>query len=246
MKVGSISRYFKQYSLTRKLVVWNRNRLAKRRASRHGTRLEAYDGKLAVVGIMKNEEMVISEWIEHYLSEGADEIIVIDNGSTDNSRERVEHWRETGRVKYVFNPKKYAQKECYWEAIQNHHILARFEWLLIADIDEFWYCKDGRRLNNIFSDYSDQDLVYVNWSIFGSSGLSEQPNSVRESFLFREPELSNHKATKWICRTSVLKSYGQLDIHKIKGICSSRTMSDNVNLQINHYATMSREYWQTA
>lgn len=192
---------------------------------------------------MKNEEMVIGEWIQHYIDQGADEIFVIDNGSTDNSKFVVESMVSNGRVHYIYLPEKWNQKEHYWSVINKFKIRNRFQWLLIADIDEYWFVKDGRQIPEALSDFNETDVIYVNWMMFGSNGHQAQPESVRAAFTKRNKDLGSHKFTKWICRTSCLKEFSQLQIHKIKKACSSRTISANETFQMNHYMIQSREYF---
>lgn len=234
----------KHSSIARSINLWNRRRINRLREKRISSKSDSYEKKLAVLAIMKNESLLIKEWIQHYLDEGADEIYIIDNGSDDNSKEIIESFSSTGKVQYIFLPKKWHQKEHYWSTLRKHKIKERFEWLLIADVDEFWFVKDGRTVADALSSFCDFDVIYGNWSIFGSSGFEHQPASVRSSFVLRQPLLGSHKFTKWICRTSSLRKFSQLQVHKIKGACSSRTVSANETFQVNHYMIQSREYFE--
>jgi|TARA_B110000908_G_C10208481_1_gene428958 glycosyltransferase involved in cell wall biosynthesis len=222
---------------------WNRQRNKKSRQKKRLSVEKSYKARLAVLAIMKNEEFGLREWINHYLDQEVGKIFLIDNGSTDRSKEIAESFVDTGRVEYVFLPKKWSQREHYWEVILRLKIREEFEWLLTADIDEFWFCRDGSKIPAKLSDFTGIDVVYTNWSVFGSSELELQPESVRGSFVMRKPDLGPHIFTKWICRTSALKEFSQLEIHKIKGICSSRTVSENEYFQLNHYQIQSREFY---
>lgn len=234
----------KHSSIARSINLWNRRRINKIRAQRVAAKTQSYEKRFAVLAIMKNEGLTVKEWIQHYLDEGADEIFIIDNGSADNSKQIIESFLSTGKVHYVYLPKKWHQKEHYWSTIQKFKIKDRFEWLLIADVDEFWFVRDGRTVADSLSEFSEFDVLYGNWSIFGSSGFDYQPESVRTSFVMRQPVLGPHKFTKWICRTSSLKKFSQLQVHKVKGACSSRTVSLNDVFQVNHYIIQSREYFE--
>lgn len=223
---------------------WNNRRNNQSRQIKRRKIEESYKARLAVLAIMKNEEFGLREWINHYLDQGVGKIFLIDNGSTDRSKEITKSFTDTGRVEYIFLPKKWSQREHYWEVIIRFKIRQDFEWLLAADIDEFWFCKDGSKIQDKLSDFTGIDVVYTNWSVFGSSEFELQPKSVRKSFVMRKPDLGPHVFTKWVCRTNALKDFSQLEIHKIKGVCSSKAVSENEFFQLNHYQIQSREFYE--
>ena len=68
---------------------------------------------LTVVGIFKNEGHIIREWIEHYLREGVDNFVLIDNGSTDDYQNQIGEFVENGKVSIIFDDTKWAQIELY-------------------------------------------------------------------------------------------------------------------------------------
>ena len=47
---------------------------------------------LSVIAIFKNESHCIEEWVNHYLNEGVDHFYMIDNGSTDDYRDKIEKY----------------------------------------------------------------------------------------------------------------------------------------------------------
>lgn len=216
---------------------WNRARLARRRSSRKKPE------KLGVLGIMKNEAMNLEEWIEHYLWQGADRVWLIDNGSDDGSLAIAGRKSWGGRVATISLPEPHRQQAHYWTAFNRFGIREKCEWLLVADLDEFWFCKDGRQIGERLTGFDECDVIYCNWTMFGSSGLQNHPDSLRAGLRFRWDELGGHHWTKYICRTEVVRSSKALGIHKIFGACSSRTITDNMHFQLNHYPIQSREYF---
>lgn len=201
--------------------------------------------KLGVLAIMKNEAMNIDEWIEHYLWMGAGKIYLIDNGSTDDTVSKARAWQAKGLVQLVEYTEKHKQRQHYWRAIKHFQIRQQCEWLLVADLDEFWFCPNGDRMTTALCEFESYDVIYSNWVMFGSSGLVEQPKSAREGFLLRRPGTDAHLNTKYICRTSVLKRASSVHIHKIKGADSSRTISDIQRFQLNHYPIQSLEFFRS-
>ncbi|MDO8985337.1 glycosyltransferase family 2 protein [Cypionkella sp.] len=228
--------------LRTKIQTWNR----KRRVQRFEKR-EAYTGhdcRLGVLGIMKNEAMNIDEWVQHYLSMGAGKIFLIDNGSSDETVGKAKLWVAKGVVELVEYAGQQMQRQHYWSAFKELKIAKKCQWLIVADLDEFWFCPSGETIAAQLSDFTFLDLIYANWRMFGSNGLDKHPASVRQSFTMRAPELHRHKERKYMCRTSVIKSKRTLGIHTINGARSNRTVSDNERFHLNHYGIQSIEYFQ--
>jgi hypothetical protein len=199
--------------------------------------------RLGVLAIMKNESINIDEWIEHYLWVGAHKIYLIDNGSTDDTLEKARKWEKTGRVGLIILSEKYKQVQHYWTAIKHFKIKRNCDWLIIADLDEFWLYPNGDSIPEALREFRSFDVIYSNWFMFGSSGFVEQPESVRSAFVMRKPRIDSHINTKYICRTSILKRQSALGIHKIRGADSSRTVSDITRFQLNHFPIQSLSFF---
>ena len=221
---------------------WNRARKIRNRSSINRMFHQRY--KLGVLAIMKNEAMNLEEWVGHYLWQGIDQIYLIDNGSTDNSASLLQPWIDQGVVKLIQLEEPYKQKAHYRTAFKKFHIADQCQWLMIADLDEFWFCKkEGVNIREALNHYDNFDVIYTNWSIFGSSGHKAHPSDLRTQFCMRHQELGAHGNTKWICQTNILSDLRDLDVHKIRGACSSRAISDNNMFQLNHYMIQSLEYF---
>ena len=226
------------------------------RNQRQDTRRRAkQEGYLVVLGIMKNEALILQEWIDHYLWQGADKIILIDNGSSDNSMDIAQANERGGRVTCISRPQKHRQEDHYRDAIRASDLRKKYEWLLIADLDEFWFCKDGSLVRQALmevdglnpGDYTLVDLIYLDSTEFGSSGFVQQPNSTRESFIMRNPnpnDLDIVFRRKWIYRISKLKHVKDITIHNVLRIRSDKVISGHRKFQLNHYRIQSREYFE--
>jgi glycosyltransferase involved in cell wall biosynthesis len=219
---------------------WNKARLIRK----HRLKKSESPFTLAVLGIMKNESMTIDEWVIHYQQVGADKIYLIDNGSTDDTVAKAQKWVDKGVVELIERPRPHRQLYHYWDAVQTFKIRKTCEWLLIADLDEFWFCPDGATLPAKLKTLEYCSVIYANWKIFGSSGLQKQPVSVRRGFTQCDPKLYPGNETKYIVRTSAIKSRTQIQVHKFRGADSSVTLSDNENFSIFHYRIQSREYYE--
>jgi glycosyltransferase involved in cell wall biosynthesis len=195
---------------------------------------------LGMLAIMKNEAHLIEEWLDHYLWQGAGKIYLIDNGSTDGTLSRVHRYVASGRVHVVEYSEQHKQVQHYWNAFQHFQIARHCEWLGIADIDEFWFCKSGQSLKDYLSSQHDKDAVYANWTNFGTD-LEGQPDSVRQSLCQMNPR--KDRFTKYFFRTSLPEKQEDIEVHSIRNVGFLRARIANRDLQLNHYVTQSRHFW---
>lgn len=201
-------------------------------------------GTLGVLAIMKNETDVLPEWLDHYRWQGVDKVFLIDNGSTDQPESIVREHVESGFVELHSRPRPHRQAQHYREVFRTARLRKKVEWLVMADLDEFWFSPLGDLKQGIATIQDRFDLVYANWVMFGSSGHVAQPASIREGFVHRWEALGGHPSTKWICRTSKMRRMRRTTHHKVWGIDSRRVISDNLTFRLHHYPIMSREYFE--
>ena len=199
---------------------------------------------MGVIAIMKNETTVLREWLDHYRWQGVDKVFLIDNGSSDNPLSILQNEIHSGFVEFFSRTAPHRQDSHYQDVFKCAKIRLKVEWLIMADLDEYWFSPLGDLKKAIAAIESNFDLVYANWVLFGSSGHVKQPPSVREGFVHRWQELGGHPSTKWVCRTCRIRSRKNISMHKVGGIDSRRVISDNVAFHLNHYPIMSREYFQ--
>ena len=200
--------------------------------------------RLGVLAILKNESLNLREWIDHYRWQGVEKFFLIDNGSTDGGAELVKEEIAAGVVEWFVRQRKHSQVRHYREIFRRASIRRKVEWLVMADLDEFWFAPRSS-LSEEVARLEQIDLVYSNWRIFGSSGYREHPESLRRCLTLRHPDLAGHGQTKWICRTDAIWFARQLKLHKVKGIRSDRVVSDNERFHLNHYVTQSLHYFTT-
>lgn len=226
-------------NLKAEIGAWNVKRKARLEAARNAG-LE----NLVVMGIAKNEAMNVDEWIEHYLWQGADQIVLIDNGSTDDTIARAQAWADRGKpVTVVSRPKRSSQLQHYRSVYRELRLRRRFRWLYVADLDEFLFCPNGDRITDALAEYSTVRLIYVNWRHFGAGDQDKHPDSLRRTLCHRRATLGTHRDTKWIVRTYALKNGRGIGCHKISHVPSNHVISDNARFQLNHYITQSREFF---
>lgn len=165
---------------------------------------------LLIIAIFKNEGMIMEEWIEHYIKEGIDCFLLIDNGSTDNYESKIKKYIDSGYVLLNKNPKKHAQVEIYNTCID---CAKKFNWIMIVDLDEFVYARNGFNTIKDYLNSLDENIsqIHIPWKMFGSSGHREQPKSVIQNFTWREIyDKPKKKECKCIMRGNQLE---KLQIH---------------------------------
>ncbi|MDB5657519.1 MAG: hypothetical protein JWS10_134 [Cypionkella sp.] len=225
-----------------KLRTWNRTQIMWLRNKRETESKHAFT--LGVLGIMKNEALNIDEWVQHYVSMGAEKIFLIDNGCTDDTLVKAKVWIDKGIVELVQYTERHYQKKHYWAAFKEFKIAQRCQWLLVADLDEFWFCPSGETIVKQLTDFGAYDVIYANWRNFGNDGVDKHPASIRQGFTLSAPSLYFHTERKYICRTSAVRSRQTLEIHAVTGARSERTVSDNERFNLNHYVVQSLQFFR--
>lgn len=182
--------------------------------------------RIAVVGFMKNEAHILREWIEHYLWQGVDAVLLLDNDSTDGWRKVVTEFSQ--QVHVISAPLRHRQELQYNELACPWLYENSIDIVIVVDLDEFLFSQDERSLQEVLLEFffdggrNEQDTaaLFVPWTCFGSSGLQTQPPTVREHFLWRHnnsnvrrggvPDFINNGKT--ISRVSMIE---KISIHRI-------------------------------
>lgn len=198
---------------------------------------------LGLLVTVKNEGIVLDEFIRHYLWQGVEHIYLIDNGSDkdDKIHDIIRQHVQSGKLSYFFKPERHKQAEHYNDIF---HLRAKREckWLAVLDADEFVYnTTRGQTISSYLEnvDYINTNAISLNWKMFGSSNHDRQPASVRKHFTLRKPGLDPH--TKAIVNTSRTKN---LHIHSHVYSEGGDIIHNTASLALNHYPIMSKEYFE--
>jgi hypothetical protein len=209
--------------------------------------------KLGVLAIFKNEEGAIREWIEHYKWQGVDEIVMLDNNSTDGWKGKLHGLMD--HVTIIPAPEPHAQLQNYEK--YGLPVLKKLgvNVLTILDLDEFMFGTDGKSLKEhvkeIFGSSQRPSLISYRWQQFGSSGLKEQPASIRKSFIWRAKDAEeyfkkrdnltgSYKTILW------LDDLVKIDHHNpvMKEGTKKLLLADAPKgIQVNHYRVQSEKWY---
>lgn len=202
---------------------------------------------LGVVGIFKNEALGLAEWIRHYKSQGADHIILLDNGSTDAWQEAVAAAGAAG-VHVLPAPEKHQQAQHY-----NTHalpLLAELEVTAVAvvDLDEYLFATGpGETLKTVARSTLSAGTASqfaCPWHMFGSSGHAQQPSSVRVGFTWRRGGVDTVDPPVNFKAVALVQHVQRLNVH-VHDVWGA-TAPCPPGLQLNHYPIQSREYFERA
>lgn len=201
---------------------------------------ENYPYHISVIAIFKNETMNLKIWLDHYLWQGIEHFYLIDNNSDDNPDSILQPYIEKGLVTLYKFPEKYKQKEHYRKVWELENIPSKTKWLVVADLDEFWYAPNSK-MSTIIDNYGDYDVIYSNWYMFGSDGLEKHPSDIRKAITRRSPEQPN--STKWICQTKNV-DVSNLGIHFFNNDENLNKKIENDKIHLNHYPIQSKEFFE--
>ena len=190
---------------------------------------------LCLIAIFKNESHIIKEWVNHYLNQGVQQFFLIDNGSTDNYFSIIEPYIKNNIIYLVKDSKPHSQTELYNKYFLN--LCKKYTWVIICDLDEFIYAKNGfKKINGYLqyiNNYKHISQIFIPWKMFSSNGYNTldkiQPESVIKTFTKRFDYNKNKSVngitikennnsftyTKCIAKTKYLL---KLDIHSHKMI----------------------------
>jgi glycosyltransferase involved in cell wall biosynthesis len=93
--------------------------------------------KVFGISIVRNEVDIIGLNILHHLSLGLDEILIVDNGSSDGTTRVLQQLGMDGRIKWSRNAGPYRQPEIFTDLAREAYRRGA-DWVLPIDADEFW------------------------------------------------------------------------------------------------------------
>ena len=208
---------------------------------------------LAVCAIAKNEGPYFDEWIEWHHRMGVEKFYIYDNESSDNTREILAPYVESGLVDYVYWEGQKQQLAVYDDCFERHRLEAR--WIAVIDLDEFIVPVKDATIPDFLKRFETFSVVEINWLVYGSSGArTKEPGGVMERFRRHSPlchRLNTHVKsivdprrvfTMTGCHEAARISGRAADSHGVplkKGFRDREPQQDVIH--INHYAVKSYE-----
>jgi hypothetical protein len=140
----------------------------------------AWGYELAIVTQFKDEAPYLKEWIEYHRMVGVDHFFLYNNSSTDCWGEVLKPYIDEGLVEVFHWPSETAEHlprllEAYKHAIRRAR--GNTKWVALIDLDEFILPADEKTIVECLNkNFSDAAAVYVNWLVFGTSGVYLSPD----------------------------------------------------------------------
>lgn len=144
---------------------------------------------IAIVAICKNESPYILEWIAFHKIIGIDHIFIYNNGSTDDTVEKIRKIFHKDFVSIIDFPGEKKQFPAYNDALLRFG--KNFRYMAFIDCDEFIMPKVKgmnieKYLDTLTKNNAEAGSICINWCMYGSSGLLHKTNDlILEKFLNR-------------------------------------------------------------
>lgn len=169
----------------------------------HFSFLAGYEYDLAICTIFRNEAPFLKEWIEFHKLVGCQHFYLYNNASTDEYADVLAPYVESGEVELIdwpfvddthrgfcFN----VQPKSYAHCIKR--VVGKVKWLAIIDSDEFLTPIQNESVIDILKRYEKYPALYVNWQMFGTSGVLFIPKNKLTIELFVMKSSLDLKQTK--------------------------------------------------
>ena len=170
---------------------------------------------LAVVAIMKDEELYVKEWIDYHLLAGVNHFYIFNNGDSEEFKNILQPYIDKNIVTLL--PRDYpgdfkVQIIQYNDVVKKYKFFCRY--MAFVDCDEFIFPKSKPTISEVLDEILEGNpkagAVGINWHCFGSNGQEKADYSrgVLERFTRRAP-------TEWGYGTSDGQLYGNWHIKTI-------------------------------
>ena len=195
---------------------------------------------LSILAIMKNEAMNLKIWIDHYIWQGVDHLYIIDNNSDDTSVQIIEDLINNGYPITLYKlHEKHKQAKHYRYVYDKEKLQKKTKWLIVADLDEFFYCNNSK-ISNELKHFEDYDYISSKWRMFGSNNYIKHPKDIRISLTKRVEELNFN--TKYIFQTKNIYSKS-VNIHWLNDGYTNKIDLSEI-FRLNHYPIQSKDFFE--
>lgn len=151
------------------------------------------------------DETHIREWVDHHLSLGFEFIYIFDHMSQIPVSKLV---NDLGNVMVERIDKPFTtdfHKMTLINKAVDYAQSNEYEWMLYLDGDEFLYLRDDKNINDFLDQYKYTDQLGINWLLFGSNNLENEPPGIRRYYTKSNRFLDRH-VKSFVKPSSVEKS----------------------------------------
>jgi hypothetical protein len=168
-----------------------------------------------IVGVMVRDEAdYIEEFINHYIKQGVDNIVIYNNESIDCIEKKIDKFACVTLINWptLHQDTQIAALEHFVSKFQNENV-----WLSFLDIDEFMFTEDIKLKEHLKNINPNITLIKVPWIVMSSIGLSNtNTNEITQRYIYRPKSTAEKEIKKYISKTKWIMRSGdveQLHIH---------------------------------
>ncbi|WP_054004827.1 glycosyltransferase family 2 protein [Cypionkella psychrotolerans] len=182
----------------------------------------------ALLGV-KNEGAFLIEWLAHHRVCGFTDFLVYSNDCADGTDVMLDRLSAMGWLTHIRNDGPHAEgpQWAMLKAADKHPLVAKSDWLLFCDIDEFVNIHVGdRSLSALLAALPEATAIPLTWRMFGNAGvieITDQP--ITETFTHAAPA-----SFAWPWRAQLFKTlfrndgtYRKLGVHRPRSPDPART-----------------------
>jgi hypothetical protein len=147
---------------------------------------------VAICCRIRDEALNLSEFVDYYLAAGVEHIFFYERLSTDDFRQVLQPYIDSGAVTLLENWHTYpvspaAEQDCILRCI------GKYAWVGFIDADEFVVIGDGKAIPEYLAAFAGYPAVALHWYMFGSNGHKTRPTApVIDSYIRRESVPNRH------------------------------------------------------
>ncbi|WP_243613716.1 glycosyltransferase family 2 protein [Shimia aestuarii] len=175
--------------------------------------------KVTVVSTMKDEGAYILDWVAHYRTLGATDIVVFTNDVSDPTDHILRRLNCMGEVHHRFNRvmRRGPHKSALMWA-EHEPAVREADWILVVDVDEFLDIKVGDgTFQDLIAEHPEADAISFPWRIFGNAGVEKiTGESVPRQFTKAQPaegKPGEHRFFKTLFRNDKTK-FNRMGVHR--------------------------------
>jgi Glycosyl transferase family 2 len=134
--------------------------------------------RLLATLLVRDEEEILRPCVDYHLAQGVDQILVMDNGSTDSTPAILREYEKRGVVRVIpgAEPGQYRQAEWVTKMARVAYNEYGADWVLHLDADEFWWPTAGGTLPDVLASVPDEfGVVNVTRVDFDPAPSGPQP-----------------------------------------------------------------------
>lgn len=213
--------------------------------------------KLSMNMLVKNEVDIIADNIKFHSKMGVDSFIVMDNGSTDGTREILDDLRHRYELIIIDRPDaKYKQSQWKTEMAFKSRSMMGADWSIANDADEFWLPESGDLKKELthwgsviycprFNMQLDENFHEKNYRYYNSCLQVKSPILNKNADLINDDKLSIMLSK--ITGKVIVNNHGLLRVkggnHRAWHTRNAWAYTESSNISVFHYPVRNKNHF---